>query len=101
MGKETTVFNVEDLGGPVATGSDVLAIMAETDAAHNALMRKVVDQVNIEHTAHTVVENGEPVGTLALEVSGYCVRFDVREHLDGRGNLLAVSQLPVYFYLRN
>lgn len=63
-----TSVDIEDLGGAVATSCDVSAIGAESYAAHNALMRKVVNELDVQLTSCSRVEDGEPVITLSLQV---------------------------------
>lgn len=70
MGNGVSSLDIENLCGAVATGRNKAAVQAETHAADDALMRKVVDQIDIEHTTRTRVEDCEPVTALLLQVLG-------------------------------
>jgi hypothetical protein len=68
MGDRVTRVDVENLRRAVATSGHVATILAESHAAHDTLMRKVVDKVNVEYTAGSRVEDGEPITTFLLQV---------------------------------
>lgn len=59
--------DVEDLSGSVATGGDILSVVAEADTADYALVLQGVEEVHVENAWHAGVEDGEPVvGDLLL-----------------------------------
>lgn len=67
MSTQLASLDVKNLSGAVATRSDVTTVGAEADAAHNTLVRQGVDQVDVQDTADTRVENGEPIRAFPLE----------------------------------
>lgn len=70
-------LNVIDLGGSVASGRDVPAILAESYTADNALVLKVVDKVHIKDTWDPRVEHREPIVTFTLLVGRQPLRIQV------------------------
>lgn len=79
MGAQLTTLNIEDLSGAVATSGNVTTIGAEANAAHNALVGQSVDQVDIQYTADTGIEDGEPILTLPLEPLVNVLRIELRQ----------------------
>jgi hypothetical protein len=63
-----TSLDVEDLSRAVATGGNISTVQTETHAAHDTLMRQVVDQVDVENTSRSRIEDGKPVASLFLQV---------------------------------
>lgn len=61
-------LDVEDLGRAVAACRNIATIKTEAYTADDALMRQVVDQVDVEHTPGARVEDGEPIAALLLQV---------------------------------
>lgn len=53
--------NVENLSTSVTSGSNVLAISREANAADDGLVLEGVEQVDIKELWHSRVENGEPI----------------------------------------
>lgn len=76
--------DVKDLGGPVAASSDVLAVLAEADAANNAVVLQRVDQVDVENALDLGVEDGMPVAASLLVVGGYGVEVEFTESVADR-----------------
>jgi len=79
--------DVVDLRGPVAARGDVLAVLAEADAAHDALVRERVDQIHVERARHRLVEDDEPVVARLLEVGREALHVQVAEGVAGVGHL--------------
>lgn len=61
--------HVVDLGGAVAAGCDVLAIVAESNTADDTFVHKSVDQVDIQHAWDSLVEDDKPVIPYLPDVS--------------------------------
>jgi hypothetical protein len=72
-------IHIEYLRTTIAASRDKATIMAETNAAYNALMREIVHKIDIKPTWHARVENGMPVFALALEMWWKLVRFEIGE----------------------
>jgi len=53
--------NVEYLRGAVASGGHILAVKAESHAAHHAIVDKVVNEIDVEHSWHLWIEHSEPI----------------------------------------
>ena len=70
-------INVKDLRTAIAACGNKSSIMTEADAAHYALMRKIVHQVDIKSPVHTRIEHSVPVITLFLEMRWKFVRLEV------------------------
>ena len=68
MGNRMSGLDIEDLRRAVTAGRDEAAVQAESHTADDTLVGKVVDQVDVEHTAGTRVEDGEPITTFLLQV---------------------------------
>lgn len=75
--------NIEDLSRTVASGRNVLAIAAESHAADDAVMDKMVHQLDVQNSLHLRVENRIPVGTLPLLRRRQVVRVPVGETVSG------------------
>lgn len=79
-------LDVKDLGRLVAAGGDVLAVVAEPDAADDALVGERVDQVDVEDALDLRVEDGIPVVARLLVVRCHGVDLEVAQRVaDGRG----------------
>lgn len=76
-----TGVHVKDLCRPVAARGQVLAITAETDAANNTVVDKVVHQLHVQNTLHLRVEDRVPVGSLTLLRGGKVIRVPVSQHV--------------------
>lgn len=74
-----TGADVENLGRPVAACSDVLAIVAETNTAHNTLMHEVVYEVDVQSAHDARVEDRVPIVALALQVRTKLCKIKVGE----------------------
>ena len=72
-------LDIEDLRRAVTAGRDEAAVQAEAHTADDTLVGKVVDQVDVEHTAGTRVEDGEPVTALLLQVLGQLLDVEISE----------------------
>jgi hypothetical protein len=68
MGNWVASVDIENLSRAVASGSNKTAVQAKTHAANNTLMRKVVHEVDIQHTLCMRVEDGKPIGCFLLVV---------------------------------
>ena len=79
MGNRMSGLDIENLRRTVAASRDVAAVQAEPHTTNNTLVRKVVDQVNVEHAAGTGVEHGEPVTALLLQVLGQLLDVEISE----------------------
>lgn len=66
--------DVEDLSRSIAPSSNIFTIPAESYTAHNTLVNKVVDKINIKHPADSRVENGIPITSFTLEMRRYLFR---------------------------
>lgn len=81
-----TSLDIENLGRLVAAGGDILAVVAEANAANDALVGERVDQVDIQDALHLRVEDGIPVVARLLVVRRNGVDFEVTQRVaDGRG----------------
>lgn len=81
-----TSLDIEDLGRLVAAGGDILAVVAEANAANDALVGERVNQVDIQDALHLRVEDGIPVVARLLVVRRNGVDFKVAQRVaDGRG----------------
>ena len=49
------------LRGAVASGGHILAVKAESHAAHHAIVDKVVNEIDVEHSWHLWIEHSEPI----------------------------------------
>lgn len=78
-----TAFDVENLGRSVTASGHKATIPAETHAAHDTLMGKVMDQLDIEHPTYTGIEDSIPVFSLAFQVR--------RESVNGEINKLVTA----------
>ena len=67
--------DIVDLRRAVAASGDKPSVMAEADTAHDALVSEVVNEVHVETTMNTRIENGVPVFALALQVWRELVGF--------------------------
>lgn len=72
-------INVEDLRAAIAPGRHILTIIAEANTAHNTLVGKVVNQLNVKRAALAGVEDSMPIFTLALEMWWELIGFEVGE----------------------
>lgn len=59
-------IDIEDLGRAIATSCNIATVKTEAHTAHDALMGQVVDEVDVEHTPSSGVEDSVPVVTLPL-----------------------------------
>jgi hypothetical protein len=60
---------IKNLSWSIATSSNILSIVAESDTANNTFVLKSVNKINIKHTRNFWVENGEPIRLDFLLVS--------------------------------
>lgn len=70
-------INVKDLSSAVAASSNVTAVMAKADAAHDTLMSKIVHKIYVEPASLAWVEDGMPVLPLALQMRWKLLRVEV------------------------
>jgi hypothetical protein len=68
MRNRVSGLDVEDLGRAIATGRYTAAIKTKTHTADHTLMRKVVNEVNVQNSSRTRIEDCEPIATLLLQV---------------------------------
>lgn len=71
--------HVKDLRAAVTSSRDVIAVRAEANTTHHALMREIVYQVNIEPTDHPGVEDRMPILTLPLQMWWKLVWVEFRQ----------------------
>lgn len=71
----------EDLSGPVATSSDILAVSAEPDTAHNTRVIQVVYKFDVKYTADRRVEHRIPVLAYTLEVTWQVLWLQLCQHI--------------------
>lgn len=69
--------DIEDLSRSVAACCNILAVVAESDTAYHTLMLKGVDEVDVEHTWDTRVENGKPIGLDLLLMRGQSLEIQL------------------------
>lgn len=81
--------DIEDLSGAVAASRDKATVLAEANAADDALMGQVMNQIHIESAADVGVEDGMPVIALALEVGRELVGLILRKLVANELNLLS------------
>lgn len=74
-----TSLNVENLGRSVAASGDVLTIVTEPHAAHNAFVAEGMDQVDIQNALHLGVEDGIPVVASLLVVGSHSIDLEIAE----------------------
>ena len=55
------LFNRRRRSRSVAAGRDIFPVMAEPDAANDALVLKGVDEIHVQNPGHGLVEDGPPV----------------------------------------
>jgi hypothetical protein len=60
---------IKNLSRSIATSSNILSIVAESDTANNTFVLKSVNKIHIKHTRNFWVENGEPIRLDFLLVS--------------------------------
>ena len=53
--------HIKDLCRSVATSRDVFSVVAESDAAHNTLVRKCPNEIYIKNSWNFWVEDGKPI----------------------------------------
>ena len=80
-GDVLTSGHVKNLSGAVATGGQVFSIPTETNAANNAVMDEMVDELDVQHSLHLGVEDGVPVGSLSLLRSRQVIGVPVGQHV--------------------
>ena len=89
-------LHVKDLGAPVTAGGDVLSVLAEAHAAHDAVVVEGVDELDVQQARDPRVEESEPVGSLLLLAGGDALGIEVGKvvadrrqggHRAGAGNL--------------
>jgi hypothetical protein len=78
-------LDVVDLGRSVAARGHVFAVVAEADAADDALVNQRVDELNIQHARNVLVEDGEPVVARLLGVGRKAVRVQVAQSIVDEG----------------
>ena len=69
-------LDIENLGRTVATSGNILAVMAETNAADDTLVSQGVYQVDVKDALDLRVENGVPVVASLLVVR--CHSIDLK-----------------------
>lgn len=74
-------LDVKDLGGAIAAGGNVLAVVAKSHAADDALVGERMDQIDVENTLDGRVENGVPVAALLLVVRRDRFDLEVTERI--------------------
>ena len=78
-------LDVEDLRRSIAARCNILTIVAESDAAHDAFVGEGVDQVHVQDALNLGIKDGVPVGARLLVVRRNSVNFEVAERIaDGR-----------------
>jgi len=84
-----TSLNIKDLGRSIATSCNILAIMAEPNAAHDTLVVERVDKVYIQNTLDLGVENRIPILSSLLVVRGHRIDFKIAESVANGGSMRA------------
>ena len=77
MSNRVSCLDVENLCRAVAACGYPPAVQAEAHAAHDALMRQIVDQVDIENAPRAWIEDGKPVASFLLEGLGQLLNVQV------------------------
>ena len=73
--------DIVDLRRSVAPSCHVFAVMAETNAAHDALVVKGVHEVDIQHARDLLVEDDKPVVACLLHMRRQTVRIEVPQSI--------------------
>jgi len=68
MADGSSRLHIEDLGGAIAARRNEATVGTESHATDDTLVGQVVDEVDIEDTACTRVEDGIPVLPVLLQV---------------------------------
>jgi hypothetical protein len=74
-------IDLEDLSRAVAASGYKAAVETEAHTAHDALVGKVVDQVNVQHTLCARIEDGEPILALLLKVLWQLLNIQVGQDI--------------------
>jgi len=83
MSHEIARRNLENLSRSVTSRCNKSSINAEPYTTHNALMRKIVDKVNIQNSSSAGIEDGKPVRPLLLEVVWQLIDVQVSKSVVG------------------
>ena len=57
-----TSYDVENLGGTIASSSNILSVMTESNTAHDTLVLESVEKIHIQYARNLGVEDREPIG---------------------------------------
>lgn len=74
-------FDIENLSRTVAASGHIATVSAEPHAADYALVRQVVDQLNVQHAPGAGVEDGEPIRLLLLEVRWQRLQIEISQDI--------------------
>lgn len=73
--------DIVDLRRSVTSSCHVFAVMAETDAAHDALVFESVHKVHIQHARDLLVEDDKPVVACLLDMRRQTVRIEIPQSI--------------------
>lgn len=79
-----TGLHVEDLGRAVASGGDILAVVAESDTAYDAFVGERVNQVDVEDSLDLRVKDGIPVVSSLLIMRRDGIHFEITQGIAHR-----------------
>lgn len=81
MSNRRSALDVEDLSGAVAASCDIATISAEPHTTDDALVREVVNQLDVQDAPCARVENSEPVLFFLLEVRWKRLQVKVSQYV--------------------
>lgn len=77
-------LDIKDLRRPIAASGNIFAVVAESDAADDALVGERVDKVDVEDALNLRVEDGIPIAARLLVVRRHRVHLEIAERIAHR-----------------